>query len=392
MKLLLMLMLCLLAVSGCAAAESPDHTAVLLPEEGMSLLAINVGKADALLLRYEDCTYLIDTGTAESWGNVSAALHVGGIDHLTGVIVTHTDGDHAGGAWALATSSIQVDTWYTSRYYADIKNESKHPVVQAAALRNESVQWLSQGDVLPFGSGRLTVLGPISKSEKENCNSVVLLAEAEGGSMLLTGDMEFPEETELMDAGLISRCTVLKVGNHGESDATSDLFAYTVRPQVAVISTNTMEEPDTPANRVMKALRAVNASVLQTQHSEAGVLVTIHDSEVTSDLLDYTGLPDIQSTVALADKDVDEQIIKLRNTGSHDVDISGWYLRSERGNEIFVFPAGSVLKAGEEITVSNLSSSKDGDYVWPDKKVWHRSKDDAAFLYDVYGRKIDQLN
>ena len=101
---------------------------------------------------------------------------------------------------------------------------------------------------------------------------------------------------------------------------------------------------------------------------------------------------DIQSTVALADKDVDEQIIKLRNMGSHDVDISGWYLRSERGNEIFVFPSGSVLKAGEEITVSNLSSSKDGDYVWPDKKVWHRSKDDAAFLYDVYGRKIDQLN
>lgn len=391
MKLFLMLMLCLLVFSGCAAAESPSSTAVLLPEEGMSLFAINVGKADALLLRYEDCTYLIDTGTAESWGDVSAALHVGGIDHLTGVIVTHTDGDHAGGAWALATSSIQVDAWYASRYYADIKSESKHPAVQAAALRGEDVQWLSQGDVLPFGSGSLTVLGPISRNEKENCNSVVLLAEAEGGSMLLAGDMEFPEETELMDAGLIPRCTVLKVGNHGESDATADLFAYTVRPQIAVISTNTIEEPDTPAKRVLKALMAVNATILQTQHCEAGVLVTIHDGEVTSDLLDYTGLPEPSDAVVLSDKDVDAQTIRLRNTGSHDVDISGWYLFSERGSEIFVFPAGSVLKAGAEITVSNLSSSVDGDYVWPDKKVWHKSKTDAAVLCDVYGREMDRL-
>lgn len=387
MKLFALLLACVLITCGCSAAEGSRTTS----EDAMTLFAINVGKADCLLLRYGEYAYLIDTGEEESWGAVSAALHTLEIDHLNGVIVTHTDGDHAGGVWALACSSIQVDEWYASRYYADIKKESKHPVYRAAALRGKEVQWLSHGDVLPFGDGSLTVLGPISYNEKENCNSVVLRAEGAGGSMLLAGDMEFPEEEELLDAGVLSPCTVLKVGNHGESDATSELFAYTVRPQIAVISTNTIAEPDTPAKRVLKALMAINATIVQTQNASAGVLVTIAQGEASAEYVDYRSLPATSNTFVIATKNIEAQTIALRNEGSDAVDISGWYLYSERGKEIFVFPNGSVLPAGATVTISNLSSNVQGDYQWLEEKVWHKSKADAAVLYDVYGRQIDRV-
>ena len=39
---------------------------------------------------------------------VSNALHQMGVTKLDGVIITHTDGDHAGGAWPLAMSGLEI--------------------------------------------------------------------------------------------------------------------------------------------------------------------------------------------------------------------------------------------------------------------------------------------
>ena len=47
---------------------------------------------------------------------------------------------------------------------------------------------------------------------------------------------------------------------------------------------------------------------------------------------------------------------------------------------------------GGELVIGSQSSEEPGDLTWPDKKVWHKSKEDAALLYDVYGRLIDSMN
>ena len=200
MKRMLSFVLALLTLAGTAAAEGAAP---------LTLFAINVGKGDALLLNAGSHTYLIDTGLVEHWGELSRALKMLHVTHLTGVILTHTDKDHVGGARPLATSSIRVDGWYASTYYEDVK-ESKHPAVKAAALRGKEVVWLKAGDTLPLGEGSLKVVGPMSKSKTENCNSLVMVAEGGGGRMLLTGDMEHEEEFELLNAGVIPQCDVLK--------------------------------------------------------------------------------------------------------------------------------------------------------------------------------------
>lgn len=272
---LLSLMLCLspmLPVQGDAA------------ETALSLLAINVRKADALLLRSGESAYLIDTGTEESFARLYSVLKREGIDRLTGVIITHTDKDHAGGIAQLVDSDIEIENVYASAYY-NKKKESKHPAVKALKGTGRSVVFLASGDELPLDGGSLKVLGPLEKDgEKENNNSLVLLAEGGGGSMLLAGDMEFPEEDSLLKAGLIPHADVLKVGNHGEDDATSNALIAAIRPSLAVISTNTDDEPDTPSPRVLRLLASWDIPVLVTQDTKNGVLVTISGGRITTEM------------------------------------------------------------------------------------------------------------
>ena len=52
---LLTIFLAVMLLPGCSAAE---------PEDGLTLLALNVGKADCLLLESSGSVYMIDTGTA----------------------------------------------------------------------------------------------------------------------------------------------------------------------------------------------------------------------------------------------------------------------------------------------------------------------------------------
>lgn len=385
--MLLLMILAVLLLTGAALAESPYEKA----DKPLTLFAVNVGKGDALLLNCGAETYLIDAGLQENWGALSCALKNLQVTHLSGVILTHTDKDHAGGLLPLATSSIQVDAWYAPAHYTDIKKESKHPAVEAAALRGETVTFLRAGDELPLGSGKLTVIGPISASDVENCNSLVLVAEASGGRMLLTGDMEFPEENELLAAGVIPTCGVIKIGNHGEDDATSEALLRAVQPEIAVISTSTAAEPDTPSGRVLAAIAAAGAKAYQTQQADSGVLVTIDQGEITANLMGYAEFPAANKSVVIESVDNQDDHITLHNTGKTPADVGGWYIVSDKGSQIFVLPEGTAIGPGGQLVIGSQSSEEPGDLTWPDKKVWHKSKEDAAYLYDVYGRLIDSM-
>ena len=251
----------------------------------LSLLAINVRKADALLLRCGNSAYLIDAGSKDSSETLLSVLREEGVTRLDGVILTHTHADHVGGLKALVQSEISVGSVYAPKFYTLKKEDGKHPVEKALKKTNHTVTWLEAGDTLPLSGGTLTVLGPLEKSETENCNSLVLLAEGGGGRILLTGDMEFPEEDSLLKAGQIPQADVIKIGNHGEGDATSAQLLTAVQPKLAVISTNTDDEPDTPDPRVLKLLNDQNIPYFLTQDAETGVLITLANGELSTGIV-----------------------------------------------------------------------------------------------------------
>lgn len=364
-----------------ACAEQAD-------DDTVTLLALNVGKADALLLRSGESCYLIDTGTSAQWGMISATLRLLDVTHLDGVIVTHMDKDHYGGVKALAMSQIAVDGWYAPWAWEDDDWE-KHPVAEAAALRGENVTLLHAGETLPLDGGSITVLGPLSRrKDSENDNSLVLLVEGGGGRMLLTGDMKYDEEEELLKAGEIPTCQVLKVGHHGRDDATSSALVAAVKPQLAIISTSTAELSESPAKKVLNLLKNAGAQIVQTQQAQWGVRVTLRGGVATAEMLNLPELPPLQEGIALREKDNQADTLKIVNTGSETLDLTGCFLRSERGGELLVLPEGLTLAPGEELLVATKSSDVSGDVYWAEKNVWHNKKDDAATLLDVYGRVL----
>ena len=117
MKRILPVWLLVLALLGAGCQGEPAGSTEL------SLLAINVRKADALLLRSGNSAYLIDTGTKKSADTMLDVLRREGVTRLTGVILTHTHADHTGGLKALLDSGIEIENLYAAKHYV-LKKEA----------------------------------------------------------------------------------------------------------------------------------------------------------------------------------------------------------------------------------------------------------------------------
>ena len=355
----------------------------------VQMFAVNVSKGDALVLKAGDWVGLIDTGKPWVMGRIKTALSKLGVDRLDAVFLTHTDDDHCGGLEWLAQSDIPVDNWYASAMFIDVK-EKKHPMVQAADVRDQEVGWLRRGDTLALGSSGATlrVLAPASKfKDKDDNNSLVMMLECDQGRMLLTGDMELPEEAELLSQGDDLRCAVLKVPNHGDDDTTSAEFAGAVAAQIAVVSTDSQKKPGTPDPRVIKRLQAAGSTVVVTQDAGLGLLVTLKGGKAAATAVDIEATP--VSGPYIASVDPDDDRITLSNSGSADVDLTGFYLYSDKGDELYAFPQGTVLSPGKKLTVGTHSTDGAYDLLWDDKKVVNKKMTDMIYLYDSYGRIVD---
>lgn len=384
-KRLLAVMLALtMLLGGCAQAEQQSVQSV-------EMLVINVGKADALLISLGKQRYLIDTGTAESWGKLQYVLENQGVERLDGVFLTHTDKDHGGGMVALAKSDIEVEHWYAAQIFHE-KKQKNHQAVRAARARGQQVEWLKAGDKIQAGESWFTVLGPLSKNtENENNNSLVMRLDTPEGAMLLTGDMEFAEEAELLASGANLSAAVLKVAHHGEDDATSDKLVAAVSPQIAVISTNTLQEPDTPAASVLAVLEAANVQVFQTQDADLGVRVILKEGAAQAQLEQDAQQQPVTEDIQLVELDAKQDYLVIENAGEEEKSLAGWYLFSEKGNELFVFPEGASVAPDQQILVGSLSYDGEADYRWPEENVFHNKKKDDVLLYDALGRLVSAI-
>ena len=264
-------------------------------EEKIQAYFLNVGKADAILLRLDGQDYLVDTGSKDSYGQMEDALRMLGVDRLEGVIITHTDKDHVGGLKKLLKSEIDVERVYAGKLHSE-KSDEDHPAYSAAEKRDVPFTWLGAGEKIQAGECAMDILGPLTRDEEdENNNSLVVNVRTPEGNILLAGDMTQTEEEELLDAGTIPQAKVLKVGHHGRDDATGRRLVAAVRPQWAVISTSSQERPDTPAAQVMETLALFQVKTAVTQDAQVGVLVELEEQNVAVWRVDWDGKHPIEN-------------------------------------------------------------------------------------------------
>ena len=379
-----LLIVCALSAAGCAA-DTPATPSV----EGSQthLAVLNVGKADCMLLFVQDKTYLIDAGWERTYGTLREALNQYGVKKLDGVFLTHCHKDHEGGLMRLAQSDLPVDAWYASSIYYDVK-DGQHPMILAAAKRNEEVTWLNAGDVIRASdTAFIRVLGPLSvNTENENNNSMVLYVETPDGTLLLAADMKAEEENELLTAGVIPAANVLKVGHHGDSAASGDWLIRTVKPELAVISTSTKEERDTPAASVLKRFGLYSTTVAVTQDFTYGIYVTLHEGRAYYQDIVWK-IPDYSQGIRVS-LNTAEDLLTLRNASSQPIPLKGWTLYSSRGDTTVVLPDNAVIPANGVYKIGTHSTGTSASVILSINRLWHKSKFDQCTLYDAAGNIV----
>lgn len=385
-RFLVLFILVSMVLTGCNGTQAPSSQSSQREAEGVfTLTFITIGKGDAFLMESpKGCFYLMDTGKAQDYQQIVRILRLKGVDKLDGIFLSHGHKDHAGCLEPLL-EDLPVNRVYISKMdhvsYTEIKPREILPRFE----KTELVE-LSGGEVLDLGGAEATVwIPPEVDEENENNNSMILRVVHGANSFLLMGDCELEEEAVFMKTGFPLESTVLKLGHHGETDASSPEFIRAVKPKIALIAGNAEENPDSENPFIATLLEQCNIDAYYSKgasldFSSDGTNLSIRevqDRELPCNLqLHFTEVNRKQQSVT------------IENTGNSTADLTGCTMISERGDEIYHFPAGTVLQPGETLRVVCRDSKLPGDLTWAQDSVW-RKKGDNALLYD---RNINLLD
>ena len=229
----------------------------------LRVTVLDVGQGSAVLLETSAHRYLYDTGPSYSPESDAGSrvvlpyLRARGIGALDGLIVSHRDSDHSGGALSIL-AALPV-AWLASSLAAD------DPIARQAARPLRCVAgagWSSGGFRFDFLHPSVDSYG---QARKPNARSCVLRvhdpARPEVPALLLTADIERPQERELLGRYPPEQFSgaLLLVPHHGSLTSSSDEFLDAVRPRVALVQAGYLNRFGHPRPAVLQryAERAV---------------------------------------------------------------------------------------------------------------------------------------
>jgi competence protein ComEC len=250
------------------------------PAQGsMTVTAFDVGQGMALLVETAGHRLLYDTGPAYSpesdGGNrvILPYLKARGIDRLDGVIISHNDNDHSGGALTIF-DEIGIG-WVSTSLAADA------PVVIAAPHHRRCLagqRWTWDG--IDF-----EILHPVpaiyeSSKWKPNARSCVLRITQGAHTMLLPGDIEAIQEDELLgSSGDRLPATVLLAPHHGSGTSSTLPFLLAVSPQVAIFQVGYRNRYHHPKAEVFE--RYGDLGIRRLRNDDSGAITLQFGSSLT---------------------------------------------------------------------------------------------------------------
>lgn len=222
------------------------------PAHGEAWLdVLDVGNGLAVIVRTASHAFAYDTGP--SWnadtdsGNriVVPFLRGEGVNRLDGVVISHADDDHAGGAFSVAHS--RDPKWLLSPLPDE---ELLHRMFDQSIRCEAGVRWSWDGvdfTVLHPGSEIYEETGPRPiaapqppgrrPARKENDRSCVIRVATSAFSALLTGDAEARAEREMLGRNAEAlRSDVLLVPHHGSKTSSTTEFIEAVGPRFGLLS------------------------------------------------------------------------------------------------------------------------------------------------------------
>ena len=243
------------------------------PRHGqIAVTAFDVGQGMALLIETAGHRLLYDAGPLYSpdsnGGNrvIGPYLKARGIDRLDGMIITHSDLDHAGGALAVM-QAVRIG-WVASSL------PPAHPIVANAASHSRCVagqRWTWDG--VEFEMLQPTPASYERPTVKPNARGCTLHVKAGGHAMLLAADIGAAQEAELVQgAGDRLRADVLLAPHHGSGTSSTQAFLQAVGPKLGVFQVGYRNRYHHPKLEVFERYREMGIGRLRTDEDGAVLL------------------------------------------------------------------------------------------------------------------------
>ena len=231
------------------------------PAEGdFRFTLLDVGQGLAAVVETHNHVMVFDTGPRFSdrfdTGDAVVApyLRSAGWHQIDTLVVSHGHNDHIGGVWSL------LEALPAGRILTSVVHKLDRAAVAPEPCRaGQSWQW----DGVKF-----TVLHPDDPEGIHmhgNNDSCVVRITGEGGTLLLTGDIEAYAENVLLETYSDDlRSDVLVVPHHGSNTSSGPSFVAAVRPRMALFASGYRNRHRFPHPKVEQRYAGIGAAMLNT--------------------------------------------------------------------------------------------------------------------------------
>ena len=251
------------------------------PPGQFDLVAADIGQGTAVLVRTQQHLLVYDTGPQTSRESDAGArvllplLRARGETRVDLLMLSHRDLDHVGGAASLL-AGLPVAAMSSSL-------EPGHRLLAGPVPHRRC----EAGQAWEWDGVRFEVLHPLAADHelglKPNALSCVLRVQGQGQaqgqgqgqgrSVLLTGDIEAPQEAALLQRDAVAlRSDVLLVPHHGSRTSSTGAFISAVHPDVAVVQAGYRSRYGHPAPDVMARYAVRGVAIVRSDQCGAWTL------------------------------------------------------------------------------------------------------------------------
>jgi len=401
--------------------QSPTATSRPVSGGDLTVHFLDVGQGDSILIQLNGKNMLIDAGESNMGNRVVSYLKDQGVAKLDVVVATHAHTDHIGGmASVLNTFPVGrfVDSGnpHTSQTYENmlILIEQKNiPFTVAGRGQSVTLDPALSIQVLNPGSVLLDDL---------NEDSVVLKLTHGQVSFLLTGDAGVEAEKNMISANTDLDSDILKVGHHGSRYSSSSQFLSRVSPEVSIIQVGSGNSYGHPTTETLSALQNTGSTIYRTDthghiiitsdgvaytiktqiagtspYTTVTVPTTMWTTAVTTaptvapTAVRTTATGSVSSSVTVSDLNLKDEWVKIRNTGSSSVSLSGWKMVDDGNKHTYTFGSFTLSPGSTVVLHTGKGTNTATDLYWGSGSPIWNNDGDVASLYDASGRLVDTL-
>ena len=257
LRILCSFVLSVLLISGsCLSAHVESST------DGLHVYFLDVGQGDAAVIICDGEAMMIDGGDSKHSSYIYSFLrNTLELEEIKIMIASHPHADHVGGL-AAALNACTVGVLYSPVIEYDTKTWQS--VIKYADAQGTPILIPEPGEELVLGNAMVTILGPLWYSSNMNDLSLIVKITYGNTSFLFTGDAEWDEEHDLIEAGIDVSADVLKVSHHGSDTSTNYVFLREVSPSHTVISVGKENQYGHPTLTVLSRLEDAGTIIYRT--------------------------------------------------------------------------------------------------------------------------------